>query len=195
MFSILQRCYHLARTICVLASISKEYSSVVALDPIDRVILDLLQADGRMTHAALAEQVHLSPSACLRRVKRLERAGVIEGYRAALALERVGLGTTVFVEISLTSQQEGHLDEFEDAVMDVPEVISCHLMAGDADYLIQVVVADVTDYERVHRTRMARLPHVAKLKSSFALRGVVTRPGVALASEAPREIRDVDGGE
>ncbi|MGB1506862.1 MAG: Lrp/AsnC family transcriptional regulator, partial [Acidimicrobiales bacterium] len=136
---------------------------MIALDRIDRIILDLLQADGRMTHAALAEQVHLSPSACLRRVKRLERAGVIEGYRAALALERVGLGTTVFVEISLTSQQEGHLDEFEAAVMDVPEVISCHLMAGDADYLIQVVVADVTDYERVHRTRMARLPHVAKL--------------------------------
>ena len=165
------------------------------IDQTDRAILDLLQADGRMTHAALAEQIHLSPSACLRRVKRLEGAGVIAGYRAALNLDRVGLGTTVFVEISLTSQQEDHLDEFEAAVMEVSEVISCHLMAGDADYLIQLVVADVADYERVHRTWMARLPHVAKLKSSFALRGVVTRRGVTLTSEPAREIRRVHSRE
>ena len=160
--------------------------SVVELDETDRVILDLLQRDGRMTHAALADRIHLSPSACLRRVRRLEEAGVIDGYRASLDLERIGLGTTVFVEISLTSQQEDHLDEFEAAVLAVPEVLSCHLMAGDADYLIQLVVADVADYERVHRTHMARLPHVAKLKSSFALRGIVARRGVALASEPPR---------
>lgn len=159
---------------------------MLQLDTTDRVILDLLQADGRMTHAAIAERIHLSPSACLRRVRRLESAGVIDGYRATLDLERVGLGTTVFVEISLTSQQEAHLDEFEAAVMTVSEVVACHLMAGDADYLLQVVVADVTDYERVHRTQMARLPHVAKLKSSFSLRGVVERRGVALASEASR---------
>lgn len=153
---------------------------MVQLDETDRVILDLLQGDGRMTHAALAEHVHLSPSACLRRVRRLEEAGVIDGYRASLNLARIGLGTTVFVEISLTSQQEDHLDEFEAAVLAVPEVLSCHLMAGDADYLIQLVVGDVADYERVHRTHMARLPHVTKLKSSFALRGVVAREGVAL---------------
>ena len=159
---------------------------MVELDGTDRVILDLLQRNGRMTHAALADRVHLSPSACLRRVRRLEEVGVIEGYRASLALERIGLGTTVFVEISLTSQQEDHLDEFEAAVIAVPEVLSCHLMAGDADYLIQLVVADVADYERVHRTHMARLPHVAKLKSSFALRGVVARHGVPLGSESPR---------
>lgn len=156
------------------------------LDQTDRLILDLLQADGRMTHAAMAERIHLSPSACLRRVKRLEEAGVIDGYRAALNLDRLGLGTSVFVEISLTSQKEDHLDEFEDAVMQVPEVLSCHLMAGDADYLIQLVVADVADYERVHRTHMARLPHVAKLKSSFALRGVVARQGLRLGSESAR---------
>ena len=101
--------------------------------------------------------------------------GVISGYRATIDRSRVGLGTTVFAEISLTSQQEDHLDEFEAAVLAVPEVLSCHLMAGDADYLIQVVAADVADYERVHRNHMARLPHVAKLRSSFALRRVVER--------------------
>lgn len=145
------------------------------LDETDHTILDLLRADGRMTHAALAEKVHLSPSACLRRVRRLEDEGVISGYRATIDRTRVGQGTTVFVEISLTSQQEDHLDEFEAAVLSVPEVLSCHLMAGDADYLIQVVAADVADYERVHRNHMARLPHVAKLRSSFALRRVVER--------------------
>ena len=145
------------------------------LDETDQTILDLLRADGRMTHAALAEEVHLSPSACLRRVRRLEDEGVISGYRATIDRARVGQGTTVFVEISLTSQQEDHLDEFEAAVLSVPEVLSCHLMAGDADYLIQVVAADVADYERVHRNHMARLPHVAKLRSSFALRRVVER--------------------
>jgi len=147
----------------------------ISLDRTDQAILDLLRGDGRMTHAALAEEIHLSPSACLRRVRRLEEEGVISGYRATIDRSRVGLGTTVFAEISLTSQQEDHLDEFEAAVLAVPEVLSCHLMAGDADYLIQVVAADVADYERVHRNHMARLPHVAKLRSSFALRRVVER--------------------
>ena len=147
----------------------------IVLDPTDTKILDLLRVDGRATHAALAEHVHLSPSACLRRVRRLETDGVISGYRAVIDRTLTGLGTTVFVEISLTSQEERHLDEFEAAVMAVPEVLSCHLMAGDADYLLQVAAADVADYERVHRTEVARLPHVAKLRSSFALRRVVER--------------------
>ena len=150
------------------------------LDKTDRVILDLLQADGRMTHAALAERIHLSPSACLRRVKRLEEAGVIDGYRAALDLERIGLGTTVFVEISLTSQQEDHLDEFEDAVMQVPEVLSCHLMAGDADYLVKVQCADVADYERIHRQYLAVLPGVTRVRTSFALRTVLATTALDL---------------
>ncbi|MEM8706302.1 MAG: Lrp/AsnC family transcriptional regulator [Actinomycetota bacterium] len=145
------------------------------LDRTDQQIVALLQRDGRMTHAAIAEEIHLSPSACLRRVRRLEESGVISGYHAALDRERIGMGTTVFVEISLDSQHENQLDEFEAAVVNVPEVISCHLMAGDFDYLVQVVAADVADYERIHRTQMARLPHVANVKSSFALRGVVER--------------------
>lgn len=148
------------------------------LDRIDQAIIALLQRDARMTHAAIAEHVHLSPSACLRRVRRLEDDGIISGYHAALDRERIGLGTTVFVEIALDGQEANVLDEFEAAVVEVPEVISCHLMAGDFDYIVQVVAADVTDYERIHRTQMARLPHVAKVRSSFALRGVVERGSI-----------------
>ena len=151
---------------------------MVDLDKTDHAILALLQADGRMTHAAIAAEIHLSPSACLRRVRRLEESGVISGYHARLDRELLGMGTTVFVEISLDGQQEDLLDEFEAAVLEIPEIISCHLMAGDADYLIQVAAADVADYERIHRTTMARLPHVAKVRSSFALRGVTDREPV-----------------
>ncbi len=142
------------------------------LDATDRALLAHLQKDGRITNAALAEFVHLSPSACLRRVRRLEEDGVIAGYVALLDRSTVGFGTTVFVEISLTGQQEELLDAFEAAVAAVPEVVSCHLMAGNADYLIKVVVSDVADYERIHRTYVARLPGVAQVRSSFALRAV-----------------------
>jgi Lrp/AsnC family transcriptional regulator, leucine-responsive regulatory protein len=144
----------------------------VALDATDRAILNLLQEDGRISNAALAERVHLSPSACLRRVRRLETSGVIDRYVALLDPAVVGRGTRVFVEISLQSQAEEVLDAFEAVVADAPEVMSCHLMAGAADYLVQVVVADVADYERLHRTHLAKLPGVANLHSSFAIRAV-----------------------
>ncbi len=142
------------------------------IDATDRILLATLQRDGRITNSALAEAVHLSPSACLRRVKRLEEQGIIAGYVALLEREAVGSGTTVFVEISLTGQQEELLDAFEAAVAAVPQVMSCHLMAGNADYLLKVVVADVADYERIHRNYVARLPGVAQVRSSFALRAV-----------------------
>ena len=151
------------------------------LDATDRIILAELQRDGRSTHAALAEIAHLSPSACLRRVRRLEDEGVIAGYVARLDRESVGLGTTVFIEISLNSQHEDLLDEFEEAVRQVPEVVSCYLMAGNSDYLVKVAVADVADYERIHRTHMARLPGVSNLRTSFALR--------AVAEDAPVVVR------
>ncbi len=145
------------------------------LDETDREILEILQLDARITNAALAERVHLSPSACLRRVRRLEEAGVLTGYVAVLDRKLIGRGTSVFVEIALTSQQEDHLDAFEDAVVEVAEILSCHLMAGDSDYLLHVAAADVADYERIHKTYLSRLPHVAQLRSSFALRTVCDR--------------------
>jgi len=144
----------------------------VLLDATDRAILNELQRDGRITNAALADKVHLSPSACLRRVRSLEEAGVINGYTTVLNRAAIGRSTTVFVEVSLTGQQEELLTEFEAEVGNCPEVMSCHLMAGIADYVLYVVADDVEDYERIHRTHLSRLPGVAQIRSSFSLRAV-----------------------
>ena len=150
------------------------------LDHVDRAILRLLQQDGRMANVDLAEAVHLSPSACLRRVRRLEEGGSIDRYVALVDPSAIGLGTDVFVEITLIGQDEGTLEEFERAVSERPEIMSCHLMAGDFDYLVHVVVRDVADYEVLHRTHLAQLPGVARMVSSFALRPICDRTAVPL---------------
>ena len=147
-------------------------------DRIDRKLLQLLQRDGRITNADLAQQVGLSPSACLRRVQRLERDGVIEGYGAVLNAAAVGRATTVFIEISLHSQSEAALDAFERAASASPDILECHLMAGDYDYLLRVAVSDSADYERLHRQQLATFPHVARIRSHFALRRVTRKVGV-----------------
>lgn len=147
------------------------------LDRTDRQLLKILQAEGRLTNADLAERVHLSPSACLRRLQRLEQSGVIEGYAAVLNPKAVGKPTTVFIEITLNSQRDAALDAFERAVQACPDILECHLMSGDADYLLRVAVAHTEDYERVHRKHLAAFPHVARIRSMFALRSVLTRRG------------------
>ena len=149
--------------------------SYMDLDRVDRAILAELQRDGRITNADLAVAVGLSPSAALRRTRALERAGIIDRYVALLDPKAVGRGTTVFVEISLDTQSESQLDQFEAAIVTCPEVVSCHLMAGDADYLVQVVCFDVADFERVHRDWLSKLPGVSRIRSSFALRAVCQR--------------------
>lgn len=151
-----------------------------ALDTTDIAILEVLQAHGRITNAELAERVALSPSACLRRVRRLEDDGVIDRYVALVDAGVVGLPTSVFVEISLSSQREELLDEFEAAIRRTPEVMECHLMAGDADYLVRVQCSDVADYERIHRQYLAVLPGVSRLRTSFALRTVVSTTSLDL---------------
>jgi len=153
---------------------------VAEIDATDRAILSALGADGRMSNVALAELVHLSPSACLRRLRRLEERGVIDRYAAVIDPASIGKATSVFVDISLSSQREDLLDAFEAAVTEVPGVMSCHLMAGDADYVVQILCADVADYERIHRTYLSRLPGVTRLKSSFALRTVCAKPAYEL---------------
>jgi Lrp/AsnC family leucine-responsive transcriptional regulator len=150
------------------------------VDDTDRAILAALGANGRLTNVALAHRVHLSPSACLRRVRRLEESGVIDRYAAVIDPARIGKATSVFVDISLSSQREDLLDAFEEAVTEVPGVMSCHLMAGDADYVVQIQCADVEDYERIHRTYLSRLPGVTRLRSSFALRTVCSKPAYEL---------------
>jgi len=146
-----------------------------SLDATDKTLLRALQRNGRATNAELAAAANLSDSACFRRVRALEASGVIAGYAALLDPRKVDLGLTVFVSITLTSQAQDELATFEAAVSDMPEIMDCHLMAGQADYLLRVVAADVDDLERIHATRLTRLPGVARINSSIALRDVVRR--------------------
>jgi Lrp/AsnC family transcriptional regulator, leucine-responsive regulatory protein len=150
------------------------------IDATDRRILTVLQKDGRVTNADLSEQVNLSPSACHRRVQRLEEDGLIAGYVALLDARRMGKPTTVFVEITLQGQADDLLDAFEQAIRRVPDVLECHLMAGTADYLIKIVAEDTEDFARIHRQYLSRLPGVAKMQSSFALRTVVKTTAIAV---------------
>lgn len=142
------------------------------IDATDARILNVLQKRGRISNADLAEAVHLSPSACHRRVQRLEQAGIIRDYVALLDPRKLGRPTVVFVEITLSGQADEVLDAFEREVKLIPDVLECHLMAGTADYLLKVVVRDTEDFARIHRRYLSRLPGVAQMHSSFALRTV-----------------------
>jgi DNA-binding Lrp family transcriptional regulator len=146
--------------------------SFVSLDRYDRSILQILQREGRLANSDLAERVSLSESACLRRVRALEAAGLIEGYTAILNQQKAGLGVNVFVSITLERQERADMAAFEAAVRLVPEVMECYLMTGEYDYLLRVVVADTADFERLHSRHLTSLPHVSRLHSSFALRTV-----------------------
>ena len=142
------------------------------MDALDIKLLKALQKDGRMSNADLAESVALSPSACHRRVQRLERDGVIRNYVALLNPRAVDRRATVFVEITLSGQADEILEAFERQVALIPDVLECHLMAGAADYLLKVVAQDTDDFARIHKQYLARLPGVAQMQSSFALRTV-----------------------
>ncbi|HCQ66512.1 MAG TPA: AsnC family transcriptional regulator [Rhodobacteraceae bacterium] len=144
----------------------------MALDSTDRRILTVLQKNGRISNADLSERINLSPSACHRRVQRLEQDGYIRGYVAMCDPKRVGKATTVFVEITLAGQADELLEAFEREVALVPEILECHLMAGKSDYILKVVAEDTEDFARIHRQKLARLPGVQGMQSSFALRTV-----------------------
>ena len=146
---------------------------MLTLDAIDRRLLSVLQRSGRVTNAELAEAVNLSASACHRRVQRLESEGIIARYVAILDARRMGRPTTVFVEITLQSQADEVLEAFERAVARVPDLLECHLTAGTADYLLKILARDTDDFARIHRQYLTRLPGVAQMHSSFALRTVV----------------------
>ncbi len=143
------------------------------LDDTDRRLLRALQRKGRMSNAELSETANLSPSACHRRVQRLEKDGYIRDYVALLDPRKLRVPTTVFVEITLRGQTDDILDAFEKAVARVPDVLECHLMAGAADYLLKIVAENTDDFARIHRQYLSRLPGVTQMQSSFALRTVV----------------------
>lgn len=148
------------------------------IDAIDRKLLRVLQQDSRKSIQELGETVGLSPSACHRRLKGLEERGLIQGYRAVLDADRLGFTMQFFIEVGLSSQSEPSLDAFEAAVADIPEVLECHLMAGQSDYILRVICRDHEDFERLHRRLAARLPGVARIHSNMSIRTVKALSGL-----------------
>ncbi len=144
----------------------------VELDLLNRRILAALQRDCRISIADLGQAVGLSASACHRRVKQMEDAGLVTGYGAHLDRAKLGFKVEFFVEVSLQSQMGDVLDAFERAVRGMEEILECHLMAGGTDYQLRVVAADVEDYERLHRERLSKLPHVTRIRSNLVIRTV-----------------------
>lgn len=142
------------------------------MDAIDKKILRVLSRQGRLTNAELAEQVGLSPSPCWTRVKRLEQGGIIKGYAAVLDQAALGLPDTVFIEVMMERHDEAQLQRFEAAVKDIPEILECHLVTGEYDYVIKAAVGGTAGYERLLRDRLYRLPGVRHTRTSFALRSL-----------------------
>ncbi len=145
-------------------------SNDLPIDAIDTAILARLQEDGRMPNAALADAVKLTPSPCLRRLKRLQDGGVIEGYRAILSRPAVGLGLTVFVQIKVERHSDGSGTALADALTQLDEVLACHVISGEADFLVEIVVTDLEHYERLLFDTLLQLPGVADLRSNVAIR-------------------------
>lgn len=145
------------------------------MDRIDRMILSYLQENARISNIELAQEVGLSPSACLRRVSLLEKSGVIQGYHADLSLDELGHSVLVLVHITLHGQSAEMMAEFEDAVQKVPQVLACFLVAGENDYLLRIAAQSVNDFSRIHTTYLSALPHVLRMESNFVMRTVMNR--------------------
>ncbi|MGG7537807.1 Lrp/AsnC family transcriptional regulator [Rhizobium sp. 12,4] len=148
-----------------------------ALDITDRNILRLLRLDARMSNAKLAVEVGLSPSACLRRIKIMEKTGVIRGYTALLDTSNADAMIAVIINITLERQTEDYLDRFEAAVRRHPEIRECFLMTGGSDYLLRVEVANAGEFERIHKEILSALPGVLRIHSSFSIRNVLATRG------------------
>ncbi|HTO49885.1 MAG TPA: Lrp/AsnC family transcriptional regulator [Burkholderiales bacterium] len=153
----------------------------VALDRTDRKILDLLQRDGRLTNVELAARIALSPSPCLRRVRALEKRGVIREYVALVDPARVGLGLLAFVNVKLEKGGTLPIDDFLSAVQRWPEVIACYSMTGDTDYLLRVHVEDLEHYSRFMMNRLLKQPGVIDVKSNFVLERIKDTTALPLA--------------
>jgi DNA-binding Lrp family transcriptional regulator len=148
------------------------------LDRIDRQILTLLQAEGRMTNVDLAERVGLTAPPCLRRVRALEEAGFIRGYHADLDPVRLGYGITVFAMVSLRSQAERDLAAFEEHVAAIPEVRECHMLNGEIDFILKIVATDLNAFQRILTTHLTPAPNVASVKTSLTIRTAKSAAGI-----------------
>lgn len=151
----------------------------IKIDQIDRRILRALQKDGRLQNVELAKRVGLSPSPCLRRVRRLEEAGVIDRYAALLDASKIGVNLTVFARISLMSQDAETVERFTNAMRNLPQVVECYVMAGECDALLRVVAADLDDYRRFQSTHLTRVNAVQTVKTDIPLQKI------KLSSELP----------
>lgn len=147
----------------------------IKLDKTDFKILNLLQLDGRITNAELADKVGLSPSPCLRRVKALEEARVIKRYVGIIDAGQVGLPISIFVSVSLKSQERSALEEFESHIKNNKDVMECYLMTGSYDYFLRVVMPDLESYEQFLLDKLTRIPCVSNIESSFSLKQIVYR--------------------
>ncbi|MDA0704043.1 MAG: Lrp/AsnC family transcriptional regulator [Proteobacteria bacterium] len=156
------------------------------LDEADLRILDALQEDGRLSNVELAERVHLSPSPCLRRVQRLEEEGVTLGYRAALDRPRIGLGLTVYVEITVVGHSRENADRVGKALVALPEVVFCTMISGEADFLAEIAVADLAAYERLLSAHLLTMPMVGGIRSNFALRIIKANGALPLSRSGSR---------
>jgi DNA-binding Lrp family transcriptional regulator len=155
----------------------------LTLDRIDRNILRHLQANARLTNVELADAIGLSASPCLRRVRQLETEGIVQGYVTLVNQNALGLPVSVFVNVTLERQVEKALERFEAAIRERPEVMECYLMTGDADYLLRVVTADLDAYQRFLLEHLTKIPGVASIKSSFALKQVAYRTALPILDE------------
>jgi Lrp/AsnC family leucine-responsive transcriptional regulator len=149
-------------------------------DRIDRAILTALQRDGRIANIDLAEEISLSPSACLRRVKALEASGVIEGYRAEVSRAQAGLGLTAFVGLKVDGHSRETSRQVEQELIAIPAVVACYLTSGDDDVMIEVAVRDLADYEQVLLDQILAIPAVRTAQTTFAIRTVLSRGPVPL---------------
>ena len=153
---------------------------ITTLNQIDYKILKYLQGNARLTNVELSEHIHLSQSPCLRRVRNMEKSGVIKGYVALIDQNTVGLPVSVFVNVRLEKQIEQALEIFEKTVQNWPEVMECYLMTGDSDYLLRVVASDLVAYERFLMDKLTRVPGVASINSSFALKQVTYKTALPI---------------
>ncbi|HEX8389051.1 MAG TPA: Lrp/AsnC family transcriptional regulator [Sphingomonas sp.] len=155
----------------------------MALDRIDRQILTLLQADGRMTNVDLAERVGLTAPPCLRRVRALEEMGAIRGYHAELDGAKLGFPITVFAMVSLKSQAERDLAAFEAHVALIPEVRECHMLNGEIDFILKIVAADLRGFQEILTTHLTPAPNVASVKTSLTIRTAKSESGIPIQAE------------
>lgn len=162
-----------------------EISDIASIDSIDRRILQELTMDGRTPDVTLGERVHLSSTAAARRRKILEEHGIVKGYTANIDMSRLGYSIVVLVSFELSSQAEQVLNEFESAVILCPSMSYCSFVSGDTDFIMIVHVQSFEDYDRVYRSELSTLPHVAKIRSSFVMREVAQRSVSPIVFENP----------